>query len=268
MSGGNYASLLISVCALALAIYGVLERRRDVRRSEWLRLTAAIADLDALSFEQLKTPDGLNAGDFTNAVNSRREILSFHALALLPKFQKQVTSSELRVLAYALSRAGFPSEAERIWIRATTAAKSEGPTQVLFAHRGYAYFLYSGGRTDDGRAQMRQAIDAAGHDDDLLAKAVETLKFWAVEEAPGDFVDDLHSEAKSLAARIRAPRIRARVKEALDAPVGDALSPPPKREQSRTTTRFKINTARSQSGAQPDASPPTRRRPANPTPAR
>jgi hypothetical protein len=230
MSGGNYAALFFSGCAMAISIYGVLERRRDLKRNEWLRLTGTIADLDALFFEQLKTPDGLSAGDFTNAVNSRREVLSFHALALLPRFQNEITSSELRVLAYALSRAGYPSESERIWIRATTVAKSEGPTQALFAYRGYAYFLFSLGRTDDGRTQMRQAIGVAGEDDDLLAKAIETLKFWAVEEAPGDLAGKLLSEARSLAGRIKAPRIRAGADEVLGESTGAALSPPAKHD--------------------------------------
>jgi hypothetical protein len=221
MPGGSFAPLLISACALAISIYGVLERRRDARRSEWLRLTGTIAELDSLFFEQAKTPDGFRPGDFADAVNSRREVLSSHALSLLPKFEKQITSAELRVLGYALSRAGYPSEAERVWLRAAAAGDSEGATPALFAHRGYGYFLFSIGRPDDARTQMRLAVDCAGSDENLLVRAVETLRFWSAEE-PAAEAAALLDEARRLADRIQTPRLRALV---ADPP--DAAPPPP-----------------------------------------
>ncbi|GIM95615.1 hypothetical protein [Paractinoplanes toevensis] len=225
MFGGNYAPLLISASALAISIYGVLERHRGARRSEWLRLTAIVADLDALYFEQLKTPDGLGTGDFTDAINSRREVLSFQALALLPGFEKKITSSELRVLAYALSRAGYPSEAERAWLRAILRATSEGATQTLFAHRGYAYFLFAAGRSDDARAQMRLAVSSVDQDDNSLVKAIETLKFWSTEEVDGGSAGELLAEARRLADLIQIPRVRAQMHKVLG-PGVEGAGPP------------------------------------------
>jgi hypothetical protein len=113
MTASNYVALVISASALVVSIYGVAERRRDARRAERVRLTTIIADLDALYVEQLKTPDGLSSGDLTSAINSRREVLSLQALALLPRFEKEITSSELRVLAFALSRAGWKRSVRR-----------------------------------------------------------------------------------------------------------------------------------------------------------
>jgi hypothetical protein len=213
MSAGNFPALLISALALVVAVYGVAERRNAAERVERLRLAALIADLDALHLEQLKSPDGVNRGDFTDGINSRRELLAVQALALLPNFNKEITSSELRVLAHALQRAGYLAEAERIWEHSIVAAMDEGATQELFAHRGYAYFLFSVGRADDGRAQMRKAVDSVGQDDHSLVRAIETLKYWSVEEIAASTADstlaaELLAEAGRLAELIKSPRIR------------------------------------------------------------
>jgi hypothetical protein len=221
MQRGNYVALLVSALALAVAIYGVLERRAAARRSERLRLSTLIADLDGLYFEQLTSPDGLAPGDFTDGINSRRELMSMQALALLPGFRKEVTSAELRILAYALNRAGYPSESDRVWLGAIAVAAGEGATQTLFARRGYGYFLFNCGRLDDARGQMRVAVESATRDDDSQVKAIETLKCWAVEEfrtVPPSraAADELLTEARQLADQIRTPRLRKRMHQDLD----------------------------------------------------
>ncbi|MFC4066989.1 hypothetical protein [Actinoplanes subglobosus] len=64
--------------------------------------------------------------------------MSAQALALLPAFAREVTSTELRALAFALGRSGYLEDAESIWERAIAKAAEEGVTQELHARRGYA----------------------------------------------------------------------------------------------------------------------------------
>jgi hypothetical protein len=209
---GNLPALLISALALLVAIYGVVERRNDARRMERLRLASLIAELNGLHLEQAKSPDGFERGDFTDVINSRQELLSMQALALLPRFQKEATSSELRVLAHALKGAGYHADVDRVWGISIAAAMREGATQTLFAHRGYAYFLFSVGRAQEGRTEMRRAIEAVGQDDYSLVRKIETLKYWSIEELAASTgsqpADELRAEAGCLAQQIESPRIR------------------------------------------------------------
>ncbi|WP_328475176.1 hypothetical protein OHA21_17850 [Actinoplanes sp. NBC_00393] len=222
MTSGNYAALFISALALAISVYGVLERRNAARRAERLRLAALIAELDGLHFEQLSPPDGVALRDFVDTINSRRGLLCAQVLNLLPQFRKEIISSELRVLAYALSRAGYPDEANRIWMNAVDMAVKESMPLALFARRGYAYFLFNAGRTTEGRTMMRTAVDALTDTDDGLVMKIETLRFWSIEEldaSPGDTTaaDDLLDEARELACRVAAPRRRKHAYQLLGA---------------------------------------------------
>ncbi|WP_229074452.1 hypothetical protein [Actinoplanes sp. DH11] len=135
------------------------------------------------------------------------------------------------MLAHALSRTGYPADSERIWQLAITKAVREGTTQAVYARRGYAYHLFREGRPDDARAAMRATVDSLTGDDDALVKAVETLKFWAIDEvatAPdgGQAAGKLLAEAGQITGRIRSPRVRARMRDFLELPESRRPTPP------------------------------------------
>jgi hypothetical protein len=223
MTGGNYLALIISALALTISVYGAVERRNVLRQAERQRLASLIIDLDKLHYEQLKSPDGLVPGDFADSINSLRALLSAQALALLPAFTREVTSSELRTLAFALGRAGYLEDGERIWVEAIDKGSREGATQELHARRGYAYFLWNAGRADDAGSAMRAAVDSLPPTDDHITEKIETFKFWANGEfaaAPERRVvaEELLAEARQLVTGVTSSRLRTELYRLLDGP--------------------------------------------------
>src|SRR4051812_10373546 len=145
LKGMQAGVVLISVAALALSVYGVIERRGAARRAERLRFAGLIDDLNDLRLAYRHPTTVLEFGDEADAINGRAELLAVQAFLLQQRLH-DITSPEYRTLAYALSRSGYPAEADQSWREALLAAEEEGPTQQLFAHRGYAFFLFGAGR--------------------------------------------------------------------------------------------------------------------------
>jgi tetratricopeptide (TPR) repeat protein len=217
MQPTSYVTVAISLFALAISIYGVAERRNAAKRAERLRLATIIDELNGLHLEHLQAPDGLTDGDITDAINARRELLAVQSLSLLDSFRKTTTSPEYRTLAHALSRAGYPNEADEVWRKAISTALREGATQSLFAYRGYACFLFAEGRADDARTQMRKAIDAIGQpDDDAIVKKIQTLKYWAEAEREaspeGSAAATLLAEAAETVGQLAAAHLQQRMR--------------------------------------------------------
>jgi len=174
--------VLISLAALAVSLYGILERRGAARRAERLRFASLIDDLNELRLSYRHPTTALEFGDEADAINGRAELLAVQAFLLRQRLH-DITSPEYRTLAYALSRSGYPAEADQSWREALLAAEEEGPTQQLFAHRGYAFFLFGVGRPEEAREQMRLGLKAIGSaEDNARIHQIKTYVYWAIEE--------------------------------------------------------------------------------------
>src|SRR5258708_114153 len=109
-------SVIISLAALGTAIYGIFERGRAARRAERIRLTSVIEELAKSRYQLVElASQGTVSGDIIEALHSRQELLGQQALSLLQKHSLEVTSSELRELAFDLEEAGFKEDASVMW---------------------------------------------------------------------------------------------------------------------------------------------------------
>jgi hypothetical protein len=189
--------LAISLVALAVSLYGIVDRRGVAHRSERLRFMTLVEDLQ-------RRPDGENA-----------EIPAVQAF-LLQRTLHDVTSPEYRTLGAALSRSGYPAEAEQCWREALVEAEDEGPTQVLFAHRGYALFLFAAGRPEEGREHMWLGLKAIGSNDDTARiHRIRTYKYWAAEEET-DRAAGLRKKAEQTIMHLENEHARLRMRAYLE----------------------------------------------------
>ncbi|MGX6607438.1 hypothetical protein ACWKSP_35735 [Micromonosporaceae bacterium Da 78-11] len=233
MQAVSFPTLTISLLALVISVYGVAERRQAARRAERLRFTTIVDDLNGLHLEHLQAPGGLAPGDLTDGVNARRELLAVQALTLLGVVGKTLTSPECRALAHALSRSGYPTEADEVWRKAVAIAPGEGTTPSVWAHRGYAYHLFAEGRLDEARAQMRAAVEVVDSPGDTATvRRIETLKYWAVEERranPGGRQEKtLLAEATTAIDSLTTPHLRQRTRSFLQDQPSEGAAPAPR----------------------------------------
>jgi len=211
--------VLISLAALAVSLYGILERRGAARRAERLRFASLIDDLNELRLSYRHPTTALEFGDEAAFVNARAELLAVQAF-LLRKHLHDITSPEYRTLAFALSRSGYPAEADQSWREALLAADEEGPTQQLFAHRGYAFFLFAAGRSEEGREQMRRGLEAIGSaDDNARIHQIKTYVYWALEErTAGGAEAELRKRAEAEIGLLDDEHARRRMRAFLESP--------------------------------------------------
>ena len=186
MQAISLPTLAISLAALVISVYGIGERRHAAHAAERLRFATIVDELNGLHLQHVQVAR-LTEGDLTDVINGRRELLATQGLSMIKKLRKHITSPEYRTLAHALSRAGYPAEADEIWRTAIATAAREGHVQSLFAHRGYAYLLFTEGRLEDARTELRRAVDVIGSaDDTAIIHQIKTLKFWADTEREED----------------------------------------------------------------------------------
>ena len=208
-------ALAISLAALAISLYGIVERRSAARRAERLRFMSLVDDLNSLRVDHI-----LPWGDEASAVNARAELLTVQAFALQKRLT-DVTSPEFRTLAFALDRAGYPEQAEQAWRSAIDTAEDEGPTPALFAHRGYAYFLFTAGRVEKARDQMGLALEAIGSADDAArVNQIKTFKYWADNERTADrtagHAEELLRRAEQAITLLESDHTRRRMRTFLE----------------------------------------------------
>jgi hypothetical protein len=211
--------VLISLAALAVSVYGVVERRSAARRAELLRFAALIDELDNQRLAYRHPTTVLEFGDEADAVNARAELLAVQAFLLRHRLH-DITSPEYRTLAYALNRSGYPAEADQSWREALLAADEEGPTPQLLAHRGYAFFLFGAGRPEEAREQMRLGIKAIGSaDDNARIHQIRTYVYWAIEErAAGGAEAELRERAEEEVGLLDNEHARRRMRAFLESP--------------------------------------------------
>jgi hypothetical protein len=104
--------IIISLLALAIAAYGILERKELARRLERIRLSELLDSLNQVSLELARTNE--RSGTSIVALNTRNELLAQQVSSILPKFEQEVTSAELRTLAHGLAHANYWEDAELV----------------------------------------------------------------------------------------------------------------------------------------------------------
>lgn len=184
MQTKDWITVVISSIALAVSLYTIVERRLTVRRTERVRLSEIVADLNDVQIEEEKADRNQLGRVLVQAFNTRREILSQQALDLLETFSGRITAPEYRTLAHSLRLSGYWEDADRLWQLALSTARREGTTQTVFCLRGYGLFLFDLNKAEEGRALLGEASTLLqdSNDPPTALRQVETLTWWAIEE--------------------------------------------------------------------------------------
>jgi hypothetical protein len=216
-------STLISLAAFGVAAYGITERRLGARRSERVRLTTIVENLTKVRLELLDlVAKGQTIGDVVEAVNARVEVLSQQALSLIQQHSLTVTSTECREVGYALQLAGYREDAEFMWDLACERAQKEGDTQVLYASRGYAYFLFYTQRESKAREILQETLSNHETDNESASLAhVLTLKQWVEYEVQAqgpeaELVLELTKQIVDLESHFSSAAGKAKFKEVIE----------------------------------------------------
>lgn len=70
----QYISLILSLVAVVVSVYGIYERRLAASRAERIRLTEITDDLEKLKLELIDTKE--RVGDRVESLHSRMELLA------------------------------------------------------------------------------------------------------------------------------------------------------------------------------------------------
>jgi tetratricopeptide (TPR) repeat protein len=208
--------ILISLGAFGTAVYGIFERGRAANRAERLRLTSIIESLAETRSKLVElVANGETSGNRVEVLHAQQELLSQQAVSLIRKYELTITSAECRELAFNLEEIGFREDAEAIWQLAQETAPAEGKTQLLFASRGYAWYLFRSQRQEEAREIVQEVLSKyPGENDNERLMRAETLEVWAgweigFQDPDAAIVASIRNEINELATSCVTPRIRA-----------------------------------------------------------
>jgi hypothetical protein len=204
---------VISVLAFFISLYGVWEKRRDQRKQEFLRLGLLVEELNKLSYEQDRLGETLAAqgrqvpSNLEAPNHSRRVVLCSEAHSLSEKLGRDVSSTQLRVVADNWRRAGRTDLSESLYRNVISNPDHE--IDSMYAWRGLAHQLMLASREDEARYCYRQAIQTADqaspHDGWSVSEKCDIYLRWAdLEISIGQAAnaDNLLTAAHKLSSKI------------------------------------------------------------------
>jgi hypothetical protein len=207
-------SLLISLLALAVAAYGIFERKAAATRAERIRLSVITDDLQKIKLELLTA--GAFGGN-VEALHTRTELLAQQALSLIREHAIPATSAECRAVAFGLGRVHCTEDAEEVWRLAINKGQSEGDAQGLFAVRGYGYYLFEQGQLDKARQKLNLVVSQISPTDDqerlLLAETLHSWAFWEanMSSSGSNTVNSMLERIRALSVECQAPAVKATI---------------------------------------------------------
>lgn len=168
----KHLSVVISLAALAVAIYGIFERRYAARAAVRVRLTELLGVIEQLNVDEGRyaddhgasatAPDAVAALPYAYA--GKRALLTYQALDLvetqLARSVRMLTAPEHVSLAVSLRACGDLAASRQQWERAIVAAASAPCPVRAASHRGLADVLFHLGDIDGGRRQFQAAVAA------------------------------------------------------------------------------------------------------------
>jgi tetratricopeptide (TPR) repeat protein len=179
----EWMSLVISLTALAIAAYGIVERRRAVDRELRSQFASMIRELHALP-EVYPDPATAAAGQF------RRALLTQQATALESMVDpRRLTSEEYGTVAHALDTLGETQRAIGYWEKAVERAGDTPGVMQAAPWRGYAWCCFEERRLPEARNALRRSLSLLPRDHDRNRyDIVYTCADWVNMERrlPGD----------------------------------------------------------------------------------
>jgi tetratricopeptide (TPR) repeat protein len=181
MTEKDALALIFSALALAVAVYGIFERRHAAYAALRVRITELLDEVQALNVSEGQyTFDHVSADwDAQRSVGGsfagRRALLTYQALALLRRLRSarrlslgrpyRLTPEEHGALAQSLeSLRDYPTACAQ-WEDAVAASRQGTQFVQATMSNGYAQCLFRMGRTDAARSAYRSAIATYSDDD-------------------------------------------------------------------------------------------------------
>jgi hypothetical protein len=224
----QYVSLVFSLAAVAVAFYGIYERRLAAARAERIRLTVITDDLEKLKLDLIAEAEaGRRVGVRIEALNARVELLAQQGLSLIREHELPANSTECRTIAFALYAVGFTDDADEVWRLAIDKGETEGDVQRLLAARGYSYYLFRQGRSGEAHQKLSLAISQFSvTDDQSRLWLADTLNSWAYWEAripdvSPDTLKGLADHIRTLHSECQSTTVKAQIEDLFFDPPGD-----------------------------------------------
>lgn len=230
------ASLVISIVAVALSVYGVVERHIAVLRTARTQLAALLDELNELNITEAQTraewaddPTSGGGRDLGGSLTFRRALIAEQASSLERMIRgRDVVAEEYSTLASAYESVGDLDRALHLWQQAVDRASGSSVITQVACRRSLAGCRYLRGDVDGAREAVEAALALLPEHDRGRLDRVETLLDLAGMErqlAPGGPREEQALErARSAQAEIREPdmkRYSARVVAAY--PVGEVV---------------------------------------------
>lgn len=169
----EWTSLVISLMALGVAAYGIVERRRAVQRDLRGQFASTIRELHALPSSE---------EDYAEAAAQqfRRALLTQQATALESMVDpRQLTSEEYGTLAHSLDWLGETKQAISYWEKATQRAGSTPGAMQAAPWRGYAWACFEEQQLPQARMAVRRSLSLLPRDHDRNRfDIVQTCADW------------------------------------------------------------------------------------------
>jgi hypothetical protein len=147
--------------------------------------------------------------------------LAQQVLSIRPKFEQELTSTEMRTLAHGLAHANYVEDAELAWEWAESAARREGPIQQILALRGRAYYLFRNNKAAEARAKLieAQSLNPLSNDGYRSLAATTLLDWSSYELALSDRAraSELIDEAEKVLEDIELHGLKQQIREIVDA---------------------------------------------------
>jgi hypothetical protein len=184
MSEKDWISLVISGMALAVAIYGILERGLATRRALRIRLTELIDGLAKIDVDQQLYVQDASKSDamksaFRTSHATRRALLAAQAIDILAKYRRRMTIPEYITLGTALHETSDSASERSVRAQAVANLRKETPFQRAAAWRAWAWFNFEQGDVETARQAIRRSLEAMLPSDDVgKLERFEHLLSW------------------------------------------------------------------------------------------
>ncbi|TKC62490.1 hypothetical protein FBD94_09755 [Pedobacter hiemivivus] len=218
----DYFVLTISFSTLVITIISnIIEKRKENRRSIRKTLSDSLESLAKIDVEMAKLRNeevdhnSKAIVEIRRVYNGQRRVQIVNADYLCTKHPKLVVEADCLMLAVSFRSIGDYNKAEEYWKKTISLTISDSMKQMNL--RGYANFLFSLGRLEQGRTKFNEALEVNLDDtDDNRRIKVDTYIIWSDIERDYSNVSEatrLLDLAKGACARIGHTKMREEMEE-------------------------------------------------------
>lgn len=216
----DIATILLSIAAITISLYGVWERRRDFRRTADIRLSEVIDEINEVEYTHTtaKFSSTVDEDRQGRAVNARRDVLCNEAERIARYAASGPTASQWMVIGDTWKRIGRMSTAERAYRNGLRTSTED--LYTAYCRRSLASLYFEQGEPTKARSEMVKALELLDNRQFRRdAELVETycrLALWEAElggdlEKSDEALEAARTIASDTASKALARRLEARI---------------------------------------------------------